>query len=119
MVILWRCVRGEEIKIEVVVGLIIYEVRVEDFIREGFLVKLKFEIIIYELKMFFFSECYKEFYEDMIMNNDERNRVIVKKVIEFVRKGYRVFIDVRRIEYGKILKEMLEKEGIKVEFFSL
>lgn len=102
-----------------VVGLIIYEVRVEDFIREGFLVKLKFEIIIYELKMFFFSECYKEFYEDMIMNNDERNRVIVKKVIEFVRKGYRVFIDVRRIEYGKILKEMLEKEGIKVEFFSL
>lgn len=80
--------------------------------------KPKFEIITYESKMPSFSERYKELYEDMIMNNDERNRAIVKKAIELARKGHRVLIDVRRIEHGKILKEMLEKEGIKAEFLS-
>ncbi|MBP1912686.1 superfamily II DNA or RNA helicase [Thermococcus stetteri] len=114
----WRRIRGEEIKIEAVVGPIIYEVRAEDLIREGFLAKPKFEIITYESAMPSFSERYKELYEDMIMNNDERNRAIVKKAAELARKGHRVLIDVRRIEHGKILKEMLEKEGIKAEFLS-
>ncbi|WP_457741743.1 DEAD/DEAH box helicase [Thermococcus sp.] len=114
----WRRVRGEEIKIEAVVGPIIYEVRAEDLIREGFLAKPRFEVITYESSMPSFSERYKELYEDVIMNNDERNRAIVKKTKELVRKGHRVLIDVKRIEHGKILKEMLEKEGVKAEFLS-
>ncbi len=114
----WRRVRGEEIKIEAVVGPIIYEVKAEDLIREGFLAKPRFEVITYESSMPSFSERYKELYEDVIMNNDERNRAIVAKAKELVRKGHRVLIDVKRIEHGKILKEMLEKEGIKAEFLS-
>jgi len=65
-----------------------------------------------------FSERYKELYEDMIMNNEERNRAIVKKAVELARKGHRVLIDVKRIEHGKILKEMLAENGIKAEFLS-
>ncbi|NJE48814.1 DEAD/DEAH box helicase [Thermococcus nautili] len=114
----WRRVRGEEIKIEAVVGPIIYEVKAEDLIREGFLAKPRFEVITYESSMPSFSERYKELYEDVVMNNDERNRAIVAKAKELVRKGHRVLIDVKRIEHGKILKEMLEKEGIKAEFLS-
>ncbi|GAB6135667.1 DEAD/DEAH box helicase [Thermococcus prieurii] len=114
----WRRVRGEEIKIEAVVGPIIYEVKAEDLIREGFLAKPRFEVITYESSMPSFSERYKELYEDVVMNNDERNRAIVAKAKELVRKGHRVLIDVKRIEHGKILKEMLEKEGVKAEFLS-
>ncbi len=114
----WRRVRGEEIKIEAVVGPVIYEVKAEDLIREGFLAKPRFEVITYESSMPSFSERYKELYEDIIMNNDERNRAIVKKAGELVRRGHRVLIDVKRIEHGKILKEMLKKEGIKAEFLS-
>ncbi len=114
----WRRVRGEEIKIEAVVGPTIFEVKAEDLIKEKFLARPRFEIITYESKMPSFSERYKELYEDMIMNNDERNMAIVQKAVELARKGHRVLIDVKRIEHGKILKEMLEKEGIKAEFLS-
>jgi len=114
----WRRIRGEEIKIEAVVGPTIFEVRADDLIREKFLAKPRFEIITYESSMPSFSERYKELYEDLIMNNDERNRAIVKKAVELAKKGHRVLIDVKRIEHGKILKEMLEREGIKAEFLS-
>ena len=114
----WRRVRGEEIKIEAVVGPIIYEVKAEDLIREGFLAKPRFEVITYESNMPSFSERYKELYEDMIMNNEARNRAIVEKAVELAKKGHRVLIDVKRIEHGKILKELLEKRGVKAEFLS-
>jgi superfamily II DNA or RNA helicase len=114
----WRRVRGEEIKIEAVVGPIIYEVRAEDLIKEKFLARPRFEVITYESSMPSFSERYKELYEDLIMNNEERNRAIVEKAVELARKGHRVLIDVKRIEHGKILKEMLEKRGVKAEFLS-
>ncbi|WP_297550838.1 DEAD/DEAH box helicase, partial [Thermococcus sp.] len=58
----WRRVRGEEIKIEAVVGPVIYEVKAEDLIREGFLAKPRFEVITYESSMPSFSERYKELY---------------------------------------------------------
>ena len=114
----WRRVRGEEIKIEAVVGPIIYEVKAEDLIREGFLARPRFEVVTYESSMPSFSERYKELYEDVIMNNEERNRAIVEKARDLVEKGHRVLIDVKRIEHGKILKEMLKKEGITAEFLS-
>ncbi len=114
----WRRVRGEEIKIEAVVGPIIHEAKAEDLIRERFLAKPRFEVITYESKMPSFSERYKELYEDVVMNNDERNKAIVKKAKELARKGHRILIDVRRIEHGKILKGMLEKAGVKAEFLS-
>ncbi|NPA48041.1 MAG: DEAD/DEAH box helicase [Thermococci archaeon] len=114
----WRRVRGEEIKIEAVVGPVIHEAKAEDLIRERFLAKPRFEVITYESRMPSFSERYKELYEDVIMNNEERNRAIVSKAKELARKGHRVLIDVRRIEHGKILKNMLEAEGVKAEFLS-
>ncbi|NJF24682.1 DEAD/DEAH box helicase [Thermococcus sp. Bubb.Bath] len=114
----WRRIRGEEIKIEAVVGPIIYEIRAEDLIKEKFLSKPRFEVIKYESEMPSFSERYKELYEDMIMNNMARNRAIVEKAVELVKKGHRVLIDVKRLEHGKILKELLEKGGIRAEFLS-
>ncbi len=114
----WRRVRGEEIKIEAVVGPVIYEVRAEDLIKEKFLANPRFEVITYESGMPSFSERYKELYEDLVMNNDERNLAVVEKAVELARKGHRVLIDVKRIEHGKILKRMLEERGISAEFLS-
>ena len=114
----WRRIRGEEIKIEAVVGPTLYEVKAEDLIREKFLAKPKFDVITYESRMPSFSERYKELYEDMIMNNEERNRAIVEKAVKLAKKGHRVLIDVRRIEHGKILVEMLREKGMNAEFLS-
>ncbi len=114
----WRRVRGEEIKIEAVVGPTLFEVRADDLIKERFLAKPRFEILTYESKMPSFSERYKELYEEVIMNNMDRNRVIVRKAVELAKAGHRVLIDVKRIEHGKTLKEMLEAEGVRAEFLS-
>ncbi|WP_297488164.1 DEAD/DEAH box helicase [Thermococcus sp.] len=114
----WRRIRGEELKIEAVVGPVIYEVKAEDLIREGFLSRPRFEVVTYSPALPSFSERYKELYEDVIMNNEERNRAIVRKAVELARKGHRVLIDVKRLEHGKILREMLRKEGVNAEFLS-
>ncbi|WP_297070451.1 DEAD/DEAH box helicase [Thermococcus sp.] len=114
----WRRVRGEEIKIEAVVGPTLFDARAEDLIKEKFLAKPRFEILTYRSEMPSFSEHYKELYEEVIMNNMERNRIIVEKAVELAKAGHRVLIDVKRIEHGDILREMLKKEGIRAEFLS-
>ncbi|AAL80250.1 ATP-dependent helicase [Pyrococcus furiosus DSM 3638] len=114
----WRRLRGEEMKIEGVVGPIIYEVKAEDLIREGFLAKPKFEIIEYQSHMPSLADKYKELYEEAIMENEARNKAIIEKAIELVRRGHRVLIDVKRIDHGEMLAKMLKERGIKAEFLS-
>ncbi|AEH25333.1 DEAD/DEAH box helicase [Pyrococcus yayanosii] len=114
----WRRLRGEEMKIEGVVGPVIYEVRAEDLIDEGFLARPRFEIIEYESKMPALADRYKELYEEAIMENEDRNRAIVEKAVELARAGHRVLVDVRRIDHGELLAKMLREKGINAEFLS-
>ena len=114
----WRRIRGEELKIEGIVGPIIYEIKAEDLIKEKFLAKPRFMIIEYESSMPPLAERYKELYEEIIMENKERNKAIVGIAYKLAKRGHRVLIDVKRIEHGKILIEMFKKKGIKVEFLS-
>lgn len=114
----WRRIRGEELKIEGIVGPIIYEIKAEDLIKEKFLAKPRFMIIEYESSMPPLAERYKELYEEIIMENKERNKAIVRIAYKLAKQGHRVLIDVKRIEHGKILIEMFKKKGIKVEFLS-
>ncbi|RLF79379.1 ATP-dependent helicase [Thermococci archaeon] len=114
----WRRIRGEELKIEGIVGPIIYEIKAEDLIKEKFLAKPRFMIIEYESSMPPLAERYKELYEEIIMENKERNKAIVGIAYKLAKRGHRVLIDVKRIEHGKILIEMFKKKGIKAEFLS-
>lgn len=114
----WRRIKGEELKIEGAIGPIIYEIKAEDLIKEKFLAKPRFMIIGYESSMPPLAERYKELYEEIIMENEERNKAIVKTAYKLAKQGHRVLIDVKRIEHGKILIEMLKKKGINAEFLS-
>ncbi len=64
------------------------------------------------------AERYKELYEEIIMENEERNKAIVETAYKLAKQGHRVLIDVKRIEHGKILVEMLKQRGINAEFLS-
>ncbi|NJE25186.1 DEAD/DEAH box helicase [Thermococcus sp. MV5] len=114
----WRRIKGEELKIEGAIGPIIYEIKAEDLIKEKFLAKPRFMIIGYESSMPPLAERYKELYEEIIMENEERNKAIVKTAYKLAKQEHRVLIDVKRIEHGKILIEMLKKKGINAEFLS-
>ncbi|WP_456326136.1 DEAD/DEAH box helicase [Palaeococcus sp. (in: euryarchaeotes)] len=114
----WRRVRGEEIKIEGVIGPIIYEIKADTLIKEGFLAKPKFRVLRYESEKVPFSERYKEFYEEMVMNHKARNNAIIKEAVRLARQGHRVLIDVKRIEHGENLVNDLKKHGINAEFLS-
>ncbi len=87
-------------------------------IKEKFLAKPKFRIIEYESSMPPLAERYKELYEEIIMENEERNKAIVETAYKLAKQGHRVLIDVKRIEHGKILVEMLKQRGINAEFLS-
>ncbi|WP_048148246.1 DEAD/DEAH box helicase [Palaeococcus ferrophilus] len=114
----WRRVKGEEIKIEGAIGPIIYEIRADTLIKEGFLARPRFKVLRYESEKVPFSERYKEFYEEMVMNHHERNRAIVSEAVRLAKKGHRVLIDVKRIEHGEELVKMLKEHGVNAEFLS-
>ncbi|AIF69827.1 hypothetical protein PAP_07185 [Palaeococcus pacificus DY20341] len=114
----WRRVKGEEVKIEGAIGPVIYEIKADTLIREGFLAKPRFKVLRYESEKVPFSERYKEFYEEMVMNHKERNKAIIEEAVNLAKKGHRVLIDVKRIEHGENLVKMLKEKEINAEFLS-
>jgi superfamily II DNA or RNA helicase len=59
---------------------------------------------------------YPEFYKVAIVENMERNQVIVDEVLDLLKQGHPTIVIVRAIDHGHILKEMLINSGVRTEF---
>lgn len=102
----WRRVSGEELKIEGAIGEKIMEVDVETLVEKGYLAQPVFETIEGAVK-----SCggdYQEVYRESIVKNRERNKNIVQKAEDLRDEGFKVFIDVKRIDHGERLEDQIE-----------
>jgi superfamily II DNA or RNA helicase len=114
---------GDEMKFIAMLGDPIQKVTVKELIEMGYLAKPQFQVIngfipddeqLAEIRRARGKGWQKELMfacEDSITNDN-----ILRKTIELVNDGHLLYIDVRRIAHGNILKKMLKKNGIKVEF---
>jgi superfamily II DNA or RNA helicase len=61
---------------------------------------------------------FDEAYDTGIVNNPQRNTLIVDSARHFLNQGKSVFIIVHRIEHGRILSEIFRRVGLEVPFIS-
>jgi superfamily II DNA or RNA helicase len=94
---------GADLALEGVLSEVLYEYKVQDAIKEGFLVKPRFEIL--DLKMRLRETAYQKVYREGIVDNVERNGIIAGIAAELKKK--KVLILVQYKEHGEMLKEMI------------
>lgn len=110
----WRDT-GDDILIEAVGGERIFDLNASKIIRKGFLVKPK----IYFLDvpaMRNVGKTYHEVYKNYIVENEERNDLIIKSARQLISKGKKVLILVVRVGHGELLLEKIKDSGIATDF---
>jgi superfamily II DNA or RNA helicase len=61
----------------------------------------------------FERKSFQKIYEHWIVNNEERNRMVVDSTLRLLDLGKSVLVTVTRIPHGEIISEMLDKAGAK------
>ena len=92
------------------------EVTASDLIKKGYLLKPKIRFIKLNSDR---EICYTypEDYTKHIVENDERNKCIVKLAVDAVQRGLKTMVLIRIIEHGETLKaDLEEKLGREVPF---
>lgn len=113
---------GMEKKLWAMFGQLYIGATVEDLVSDDYLAKPMFQLIdCYrgrdvngEWKMKRFEGWQEELSE--VCDDIYSNTQLVKKAVELQAAGEKVYMDVRLIRHGKLLKQILDHMGVKAEF---
>ena len=100
---------GDDILIEAVAGPKIVDISATKLIKEKYLVPPDIHFLNVPT-MRKVGRTYHEVYKNYIVENDDRNDLIIKAAKNLVEGGRKVLILVVRIGHGKLLLERLEKD---------
>jgi superfamily II DNA or RNA helicase len=100
-------VDGAEKKIWAATGEIKTTVSAEELIDSGVLARPSFVFLTPPPMSVGRSAHYADAYTQAIVINEERNNLIIKKAIEFSKRGDTVYVHVSRIDHGEILSERI------------
>lgn len=104
----------DNLKVEAVLGPIIYQITEQELIEQGWIIKPNINFIDLPIKQEKFYLTYKDAYEDLIVNNEERNNQILKLLVN----SGKTLILVSRIEHGEALFSILKINNHDVVFLS-
>lgn len=98
---------GEDMKFQAAVGSIVYVIKPEELIGDGYLTKPVFEFL--EVPEWGVTgRTYQEIYSSGVVHNESRNMAICERVRQLVEEGRQVYIHVERIIHGQILSRMMK-----------
>ena len=109
----WRDT-GDDILIEAVSGPKIVDINATYLIKNDYLVKPKIYFLDVPV-MRGVGKNYHDVYKNYIVENDDRNDLIIKSARKLVKEGKKVLILVVRVSHGEVLMEKLSDE-FKVKF---
>ena len=104
----WRDT-GDDILIEAVSGPKFCDVNATKLISKDYLVPPDIHFINVPT-MRGVGKTYHEVYKNYVVENDDRNGLIIKAAKKLIRAGKKVLILVVRVQHGKFLQEKLENE---------
>ena len=104
----WRD-SGDDILIEAVGGPKIYDMSATKLINQKFLVSPEIHFVSVPI-MPRVGKTYHEVYTNYIVENDDRNNLIVDAAKKLVAAGKKVLILVVRVKHGQILMDMMDSE---------
>jgi len=106
----------KDLMIEAALGPIIHKINASYLIKRGFLTRPKIHFFkVGEMKPFD-ERKYQTIYREEIIENYQRNKLIIESTKKLNSKNRSVLILVQQINHGNILKEMFKAEGMHVEF---
>jgi len=100
---------GADILLEAVCGKIIVEVTSSELIKQKFLVEPEIHFITVPKKEFK-DDTYPKVYKEYIVENEERNNLIVKATAKLVEMGHNVLLLIKNLKHGRVLLELLENQ---------
>ncbi|MDX5370571.1 MAG: DEAD/DEAH box helicase [Alphaproteobacteria bacterium] len=113
--------REDDLKLIAQTGDVIYRITNNDLIQLGILAQPRFRFVqvdkfptpggVYPGKL-----DYHPIYRIGIVENEERNKLVVRETRSLVMEGRQTVVLVKEIKHGNILYEMMRKNGLKVEW---
>jgi len=106
----YRNYEPSSLMITAALGDIVYKISASELIKKGYLVDIDIEIIKIPHGNVQLWDEYQDVYVNHIVENEERNKKIIKIAKKESKKGL-TFIAVERVEHGNILMEMLKDKN--------
>ena len=106
---------GATLKIEAASGPWIFQTSADEQIKKGRLSDVRIEYHYYDHKLYNTSDGdinYNDMYTTAIVENQERNAIVVKHALDMVSEGRHVLVLIQRIEHGHILRQEIVNAGI-------
>lgn len=106
---------GTDLLVNGILGEQIINVSASELIEKGLLVQPVIKFVSVP-KMSGLSQAkYPTVYKEYIVENAERNALILKETKSLIDKGYKVLVLFKQINHGKILLELFDKEKINCQ----
>lgn len=110
---------GADLALEGVFGHVAVDINASWLIDNGWLVEPIIKIVPAEPMSFPKGTKYATIYEQYIVDNDERNELVVENTVRLVKQGRPTMVLVSRINHGTALaQELTERLGYVVPFLS-
>ena len=110
----WRDT-GDDILIEAVAGKKIYDLNATKLINLGFLIPPEIHFFNVPVVRNVGSN-YHQVYTNYIVENEDRNDLIIKATKKMISAGKKVLILVVRVNHGKKIMELLDDAGVNAKF---
>lgn len=101
-----------------ILGEQIINISASELINKGLLAQPIIRFIPVSKKRFTKGTTYSTIYKDYVVENDERNELIIKHTISLISKGYTPLILFKQIKHGDILFKQMQNAGIGCELLN-
>jgi superfamily II DNA or RNA helicase len=108
---------GQDMLIEAVLGRKLVDISAKYLVENGFLVKPTIRFLSVPKLEGKTKKHYQTIYSKYIIENEERNKLIVKGALKLVEQGFPTLVLFKNIKHGKLLFNELKK-FLDVEFLS-
>lgn len=111
---------GADLMIEAAIGSVKYKLDASALIDMGYLVPpiIRRVKIPASIPWHYDTRSYDQIYRDEIVNNEYRNKVILKYAADFMELNIPSLILIQQIKHGKILQKMISGEYHPIDFLS-
>ncbi len=106
---------GSDLLITGILGEKIIDVSASELIEKGLLIQPIIKFVSVDKQQGLSKETYPTVYKKYVVENPERNALILREVKQLVEKKYKVLVLFKQVKHGKILFELLQLNNIRCE----
>jgi superfamily II DNA or RNA helicase len=107
---------SESILLEELLGNYLADISASFLIKQGYLAKPYIKFVNVPKKNI--EGTYQQVYREYVVENEQRNNLVVKYTKDFVEKGRKTLVIFNNISHGKILYDLISGEGIRCTLLS-